>query len=107
MRNSSSTPPLSCKVFLGGVPWDINEPALLQAFKQFGNIRIEWPGKDNSPIPKGYLYVIFENEKQVCPDEDSAGFFLSVKVICCIFLLGQGFVECLYSRLRQRRKLVL
>ena len=56
---------LSVKVFLGGVPWDITETNLVQAFRPFGNIRIEWPGKDSSSIPKGYLYVIFEHEKQV------------------------------------------
>ena len=61
MRNAV----LSCKVFLGGVPWDITETALFTAFNSFGPIRIEWPGKDNSSIPKGYLYVIFENERQV------------------------------------------
>ena len=63
-RNMRASP-LSCKVFLGGVPWDITEPALVNAFKTFGNVRVEWPGKDNTSIPKGYLYVIFENEKQV------------------------------------------
>ena len=56
---------LSCKVFLGGVPWDITESNLIQAFRPYGNIRIEWPGKDSSSIPKGYLYIIFEHEKQV------------------------------------------
>lgn len=56
---------LSMKVFLGGVPWDITENNLIQAFRPFGNIRIEWPGKDSSSIPKGYLYVIFEHDKQV------------------------------------------
>jgi len=61
MRDTS----LSCKVFLGGVPWDITESALLSAFKPYGSVRIEWPGKDNTSIPKGYLYIIFENETQV------------------------------------------
>ena len=56
---------LSCKVFLGGVPWDITESALFTAFKMYGPIRIEWPGKDNSTIPKGYLYVIFDSEHAV------------------------------------------
>lgn len=55
----------SCKVFLGGVPWDITESTLVSTFKPFGPIRIEWPGKDNSSVPRGYLYIIFENEKQV------------------------------------------
>ena len=38
---------------------------MIQAFRPYGNIRIEWPGKDSSSIPKGYLYIIFEHEKQV------------------------------------------
>ncbi len=62
MRNAT----LSCKIFLGGVPWDITEAALVNAFEAFGNIRIEWPGKDTTSVPKGYLYVIFDNEKEVC-----------------------------------------
>ena len=57
-RNVNST-----KIFLGGVPWDNIEKCLVQAFRQFGSIRIEWTGKGNftSP-PKGYLYTIFESE---------------------------------------------
>lgn len=58
---------LSIKVFLGGVPWDITEQNLVQAFRPFGNIRIEWPGGKDAiqTVPKGYLYIIFEQEKQV------------------------------------------
>ena len=63
MARSNSA--LSCKIFLGGVPWDISEAALALAFKNYGNIRIEWPGKEADALPKGYLYVIFEHEKQV------------------------------------------
>ncbi|XP_076765823.1 polyadenylation element binding protein orb isoform X1 [Xylocopa sonorina] len=56
----------SSKVFLGGVPWDITESLLVATFKQFGQIRVEWPGKDQSATqPKGYVYIIFESEKQV------------------------------------------
>ncbi|XP_076238946.1 polyadenylation element binding protein orb [Calliopsis andreniformis] len=56
----------SSKVFLGGVPWDITESLLVATFKQFGQIRVEWPGKDQSSTqPKGYVYIIFESEKQV------------------------------------------
>ena len=56
----------SCKVFLGGVPWDITEISLTNAFKQFGSIKVEWPGKDNvANPPKGYVYIIFDNEKHV------------------------------------------
>lgn len=51
---------------MGGVPFDITEYALINAFKAFGNVKIEWPGKETVPSqPKGYLYVIFEHEKQV------------------------------------------
>ncbi|KAF7990210.1 hypothetical protein HCN44_000015 [Aphidius gifuensis] len=56
----------SSKVFLGGLQWDITEALLVQAFKQFGQIRVEWPGKEQSAAqPKGYAYIIFESEKQV------------------------------------------
>ena len=69
------------KVFLGGVPWDITESALFTAFKMYGPIRIEWPGKDNSTIPKGYLYVIFETDQQVakpCSVKRTSGWVLSL-----------------------------
>lgn len=38
----------------------------MQTFKQFGQIRVEWPGKDKQASqPKGYVYIIFESEKNV------------------------------------------
>merc|ERR1719186_1966048 len=59
-------PVFSCKIFLGGVPWDVTESSLIQAFSQFGPIRIEWPGKDTSPSPpKGYVYIVFEEEENI------------------------------------------
>ncbi|XP_071824960.1 uncharacterized protein [Apostichopus japonicus] len=63
-------PTYSCKVFLGGVPWDITEFELHTSFKLFGNIKVEWPGKDLKhprypPKGKGYVYVLFESEKAV------------------------------------------
>nr|CAD7393624.1 unnamed protein product [Timema cristinae] len=58
--------PQLLKVFLGGVPWDISEMSLIVAFKQFGGIHVEWPGKEQAASqPKGYVYIIFESEKQV------------------------------------------
>lgn len=56
----------SPKVFLGGVPWDVTEAILISTFKQFGPVRVEWPAKAPSAQPKGYAYIIFESEKQVC-----------------------------------------
>ncbi|XP_074041080.1 polyadenylation element binding protein orb isoform X2 [Leptinotarsa decemlineata] len=65
-RSSVKPTGYSSKVFLGGVPWDISEQLLVQTFKQFGPIRVEWPGKDKQASqPKGYVYIIFESEKNV------------------------------------------
>merc|ERR1719494_768119 len=61
-------PIYSNKVFLGGVPWDITEAGLQQAFRPFGALNIEWPGKDGKHSrhpPKGYVYLLFESEKSV------------------------------------------
>jgi len=63
-------PPLySAKVFLGGVPWDLTEKCLAQALRQFGPLRVEWPGKGRGEgvgggggAPKGYVYVVLELE---------------------------------------------
>lgn len=56
----------SNKVFLGGIPPDVSEHMYYEIFKPFGQIRVEWPGKENqSTKPKGYIYIIFESEKQV------------------------------------------
>lgn len=56
----------SPKVFLGGLPYDADEYVLINTFKQFGQIKIDWPGKDQATTkPKGYVYIIFESEKQV------------------------------------------
>ena len=61
---SNKNPIFSCKIFLGGVPWDLTENSLVQAFKQFGQIQIEWPGRESSPSPpKGYVYVVFDQER--------------------------------------------
>ncbi|XP_065064027.1 cytoplasmic polyadenylation element-binding protein 1-like isoform X3 [Rhopilema esculentum] len=61
-------PTYSAKVFLGGVPWDITEAGLQQAFRRFGPVKVEWPGKEgkqNRHPPKGYVYLLFESEKSV------------------------------------------
>uniref|UniRef100_A0AAR5Q4U1 RRM domain-containing protein n=2 Tax=Dendroctonus ponderosae TaxID=77166 RepID=A0AAR5Q4U1_DENPD len=56
----------SSKVFLGGVPWDISEDWLVQTFKQFGPVKVDWPGKDRQASqPKGHAYIILESEKAV------------------------------------------
>ncbi|BES95109.1 oo18 RNA-Hypothetical protein protein [Nesidiocoris tenuis] len=55
----------SCKLFLGGLPWDISEVALIQAFRKFGPVKVEWPKKDGPKEPKGFAYLILESEKKV------------------------------------------
>uniref|UniRef100_A0A4W4H2H4 RRM domain-containing protein n=1 Tax=Electrophorus electricus TaxID=8005 RepID=A0A4W4H2H4_ELEEL len=71
-RNYKS-PVYSCKVFLGGVPWDITEAGLINTFNCYGPLSVEWPGKDGKHprcppkgnMPKGYVYLVFESEKSV------------------------------------------
>ncbi|XP_046697028.1 cytoplasmic polyadenylation element-binding protein 1 isoform X2 [Silurus meridionalis] len=66
-------PVYSCKVFLGGVPWDITEAGLINTFNCYGPLSVEWPGKDGKHprcppkgnMPKGYVYLVFESEKSV------------------------------------------
>ncbi|KAJ0177637.1 hypothetical protein K1T71_006510 [Dendrolimus kikuchii] len=50
----------SSKVFLGGLPWDMTEQALLCSLKRFMPVRVEWPGGGASP--RGFAYVTFEDE---------------------------------------------
>ena len=52
-------------MFLGGIPWDISEESLLHIFGQFGPVRVEWPGRDITTPPRGYLYVTFDSDKSV------------------------------------------
>uniref|UniRef100_A0A4W5QEC7 Cytoplasmic polyadenylation element binding protein 1 n=1 Tax=Hucho hucho TaxID=62062 RepID=A0A4W5QEC7_9TELE len=71
-RNNKN-PLYSYKVFLGGVPWDITEAGLINTFSGYGPLSVEWPGKDGKHprcppkgnMPKGYVYLVFENEKSV------------------------------------------
>uniref|UniRef100_A0A8C1TVK7 Cytoplasmic polyadenylation element binding protein 1a n=1 Tax=Cyprinus carpio TaxID=7962 RepID=A0A8C1TVK7_CYPCA len=61
-------PVYSCKVFLGGVPWDITEASVLNTFSVFGPLKVDWPGKDgNHPrfAPQGYMYLLFDWEESV------------------------------------------
>jgi len=64
---ANERPLYSSKVFLGGVPWEITEKCLVQSFCQFGNVKVEWPGKgvQTSCAPKGYVYIVFESEMSV------------------------------------------
>ncbi|CAF4519400.1 unnamed protein product, partial [Rotaria sp. Silwood2] len=45
-------PALSCKIFLGGIPHDLNPRNLQERLENFGSVRLEWPNKDNVPMHK-------------------------------------------------------
>lgn len=67
----------SRKVFLGGLPWDVNQQALLQLLNKYGPVKLEIPGKDakhprvssmcktQERSTPGYVYIIYENESAV------------------------------------------
>ena len=62
----------SCKIFLGGIPYDLIEDDLHTAFAQFGKITVQWPGInvksaiDGATAQKaGYVYIIFDNYDSV------------------------------------------
>jgi len=67
----------SRKVFLGGLPWDVNQHYLVQLLQKYGSVKLEIPGKDAkhprvSNICKsqerstpGYVYIIYEHESAV------------------------------------------
>lgn len=64
-------PIYSPKVFLGGVPWDISDSGLMEAFAPYGSVKVQWPSKETrstsstSGTKSGYLYVIFDHDKNV------------------------------------------
>lgn len=112
-------PLYSNKVFLGGLPWDITEQGLYTVFRQFGPCTFEWPGKDNRSTrhpPKGYVYLIFENERSVknllqyCyHDDQGTQFYFKLKTNTCSneksiqiipwILANSSFLKCSSERL--------
>lgn len=80
---SYKNPVYSCKVFLGGVPWDVTESGLIETFGRFGQLRVQWPGKDarqqSGQTKAGYVYLIYESERyvkallQACTQDFGAG----------------------------------
>jgi cytoplasmic polyadenylation element-binding protein len=71
-QKTHKNPIYSPKVFLGGVPWDITDDGLVEAFSSFGSIQVQWPKDRNQNATQtngsqkaGYVYIIFENDKNV------------------------------------------
>ncbi|VDO27358.1 unnamed protein product [Onchocerca flexuosa] len=58
----------SRKVFVGGLPIDIDEDELTATFNRFGPLVVDWPNKGENKSyfpPKGYVFLIFDYEVSV------------------------------------------
>ncbi|XP_066158570.1 cytoplasmic polyadenylation element-binding protein 2 [Euwallacea fornicatus] len=58
----------SRKVFVGGLPPDIDEDEITVSFRRFGPLVVDWPHKAESKSyfpPKGYAFLLFQDENSV------------------------------------------
>jgi hypothetical protein len=64
----------SRKVFLGGLPWDVDHNCLLSLLHKYGTVKFDVPGNDqkhprkskiNERSTPGYIYVTYEHESSV------------------------------------------
>ncbi|XP_015225162.1 PREDICTED: cytoplasmic polyadenylation element-binding protein 4-like, partial [Cyprinodon variegatus] len=58
----------SRKVFVGGLPPDIDEDEITASFRRFGHLFVDWPHKAESKSyfpPKGYAFLLFQDESSV------------------------------------------
>uniref|UniRef100_A0A915CYN3 RRM domain-containing protein n=1 Tax=Ditylenchus dipsaci TaxID=166011 RepID=A0A915CYN3_9BILA len=71
-----TNPRFSLKIFVGGVPWDVSEDTLMNAFRPYGVSHVEWPGQSprsskgrgggrEEKKPTGYVYVVFKSELSI------------------------------------------
>ncbi|XP_077960694.1 cytoplasmic polyadenylation element-binding protein 3 isoform X5 [Gasterosteus aculeatus] len=69
----------SRKVFVGGLPPDIDEDEITNSFRRYGHLVVDWPHKAESKSyfpPKGYAFLLFQEETSVqalidaCMEED-------------------------------------
>lgn len=67
-----TNPKFSLKIFVGGVPWDIDETTLLNGFRSYGICHVEWPNKNtkyrglqNGQKSTGYVYIVFQSELSI------------------------------------------
>ncbi|MGH0133032.1 UNVERIFIED_CONTAM: hypothetical protein FKN15_035398 [Acipenser sinensis] len=91
-------PLYSCKVFLGGVPWDITEAGLINTFSVFGPLSVEWPGKDGKHPrcpPKGNMPKGKLSSKEPFNDSETER---KVQVIPWV-ISDSNFVRCPSQRL--------
>ncbi|XP_043537208.1 cytoplasmic polyadenylation element-binding protein 2-like [Chiloscyllium plagiosum] len=67
-QNGKSGERYSRKVFVGGLPPDIDEDEIIATFCCFGQLMVDWPHKSGSKSyfpPKGYAFLLFQEECSV------------------------------------------
>ncbi|VVC41422.1 Hypothetical protein CINCED_3A015473 [Cinara cedri] len=67
-QGSESSERFSRKVFVGGLPPDIDEDEITASFRRFGQLVVDWPHKAESKSyfpPKGYAFLLFQDESSV------------------------------------------
>ncbi|KAI1888732.1 hypothetical protein AGOR_G00171760 [Albula goreensis] len=78
-QNGERMERFSRKVFVGGLPPDIDEDEITTSFRRFGHLVVDWPHKAESKSyfpPKGYAFLLFQEESSVqalieaCLEED-------------------------------------
>ncbi|XP_051515755.1 cytoplasmic polyadenylation element-binding protein 2-like isoform X2 [Myxocyprinus asiaticus] len=78
-QNGERIERFSRKVFVGGLPPDIDEDEITSSFRRFGHLIVDWPHKAESKSyfpPKGYAFLLFQEETSVqalieaCLEED-------------------------------------
>ncbi|KAM8874733.1 cytoplasmic polyadenylation element-binding protein 2 isoform 1-T1 [Spinachia spinachia] len=78
-QNGERVERFSRKVFVGGLPPDIDEDEITSSFRRFGHLVVDWPHKAESKSyfpPKGYAFLLFQEESSVqalieaCMEED-------------------------------------
>jgi len=84
LLNFSRAHIFSRKLFLGGLPPDIDEEQIRNTFQRFGILQVDWPHKAESKSlfpPKGYAFLIFSNNTSLwrliasCSFEDGKLFY--------------------------------
>ncbi|KAG8435268.1 hypothetical protein GDO86_013281 [Hymenochirus boettgeri] len=67
-QNGERVERYSRKVFVGGLPPDIDEDEITASFRRFGPLVVDWPHKAESKSyfpPKGYAFLLFQEESSV------------------------------------------
>ncbi|XP_068183182.1 cytoplasmic polyadenylation element-binding protein 3 isoform X2 [Antennarius striatus] len=68
LQNGERMERYSRKVFVGGLPPDIDEDEITNSFRRYGHLVVDWPHKAESKSyfpPKGYAFLLFQEETSV------------------------------------------